>query len=328
MLVPLAAAAGAGIVTARRRNRRGIGGRCCQRRRAFGMRRVHIENTLEDRRGCPPLAHRHAIAAKLKELRRARDLGCEQPRQLHDFIGRHYAAEVEQSVKAEGFADRIRDLEGKCIRERFRAEDDAVLALEQRPEDAADRFVLGSGKLDPGILQRDEELPRAQRKASVADAHRVVQRLLLAGVPEPFGADVITGEKLGAPRRGIDDITVPLDEQNMCGVDMLDERFQNERRIRLARFQRCDHADVDARRVVRAVGQEQRAGEADSRYGTSQRAQRELGVRGIQAAERDAGELKHRRRPRCPSPRVAAPPAASAPPPAWSVRATAERRGR
>ena len=216
------------------------------------------------------MAHCHAIAAQLQELRRARDLGREQPRKLHDFIGGHYAAEIEQAVKAERLADRIRDLEGKCIGERFRAEDDAVLALEQRPEGAADGFVLGSGELDPGILQRDEELPRAQRKASVADSHRFLQPILRCCVPEPFGADVIAGEKLGTPRRGVDDVAVPLNEQNVCGVDVLNECFQNERRICLARFQRGDHTDVDSRDVVWAVGQEQRAGEADSRGGAPQ----------------------------------------------------------
>src|ERR1700674_3289061 len=96
------------------------------------MARNFIEDAAKDRGGRLPLAHRHAVAAQLQQLRRARDRRGEGSDQLAELIGRDDSAEIEQAVKAEGLADRIRSLERKSVGGRFGRESYAVLALAQR----------------------------------------------------------------------------------------------------------------------------------------------------------------------------------------------------
>ncbi|TMH55590.1 MAG: hypothetical protein E6H53_16680 [Betaproteobacteria bacterium] len=157
-------------------------------------------------------------------------------------------------MKAEGLAQWIRGLEGECVGERFRTEHDAVFMLEQGTESTADGLVLGACQPNARVLQRFEELARAQREAAVAHALRGV-------VPGPFRADVITAQERVAPGIGIDDVTVPLDEQDMLGIDVADELFQDEFGVRLPRCKRRDEPQLDTRRLSLTVGQEERSPE-------------------------------------------------------------------
>ena len=185
------------------------------------MARNFIEYAAKDCRSRFPLTHRHVVAAQLQELRRARDRGREGRDELGELIGWNHSAEIEQSVKAEGLADRIRGLECEGVGRRFGRESYAVLAFEQRPKRAADRLVLGFGENDARILKRKQQLARAKRESTVANAHSIV-------MPEPLRADVVAAEEFFAPGDGIDHIAVPLDQQNMRGIDPRRKRFQHE----------------------------------------------------------------------------------------------------
>jgi hypothetical protein len=58
-----------------------------------------------------PLPERGAVPQERKELERARDAVGKLRRQRSDLRRRHGPAKIEQAVKAEGLADRIRDFE-------------------------------------------------------------------------------------------------------------------------------------------------------------------------------------------------------------------------
>src|SRR5262249_44808885 len=146
----------------------------------LGVVRRLLENAAEDGRRGLPLGERNAVAAELHELRRARNSRREQPRDFGELLRRYDATEVVQAMEPERLADRVRSLESELVGKRFGRESDAVLFLEQRTEAAADGLVLRPGKLHAVVLQRREELARAQREAAVADAMPVV-------VPEPLG---------------------------------------------------------------------------------------------------------------------------------------------
>src|ERR1700687_5501403 len=111
----------------------------------------------------------------------------EETSSVSSSAGTHLA-KIEQSVKAEGLADRIRGLERKGVGRRFGRESYAVLAFEQRPKRAADRHVLGFCEDDARILKRKEQFARAKRESTVANAHPVV-------IPEPLRADVVAAEE-------------------------------------------------------------------------------------------------------------------------------------
>src|SRR5215470_7367036 len=156
MFEALAAAARARLVATRARSASLAAGRSREARPRLGVVRKFLEYAAEDCGRWPPLAERDAIAAQLKQLRRARDGRREQPRHLGEFLRRYDATEVVQAVKAERPADRVRCLEGELIGERFRAEDDAAFLLEQGTERAADGLVLRAGQLDAIVLQGSE----------------------------------------------------------------------------------------------------------------------------------------------------------------------------
>ena len=221
VLEPLAAAARAGIVATHRRHRRRILRRRGESRGGVDMARNFIEYAAKDCGSRFPLTHRHAVAAQLQELRRARDRGREGRDELCELIGWNDSAEIEQSVKPEGLADRIRGLERKGVGRRFGRESYAVLAFEQRPIRAADRLVLGLCENDARILKRKQQFARAKRESTVANAHSVV-------MPEPLRADVVATEELFAPGGGIDHVAIPLDQQNMRGIDPRRKRLQHE----------------------------------------------------------------------------------------------------
>src|SRR6266536_3328537 len=119
MLVPLAAAAGAGIVATCGGRPGGTGG--CFRERGGGlcMSGLDIENAAENCDCRLPLAERYAVAAELQQLRRARDPRRKPTRQLRDFLLRNDAAKVIQTMKAERLANRVRGLERECVGECF-----------------------------------------------------------------------------------------------------------------------------------------------------------------------------------------------------------------
>ena len=97
---------------------------------------------------------------------------------------------------------------------RFASEEIADrFAFEQRSAGAPDRDVFGFVKLDARVLQRLEQLPRAQREPAVAHPHRVVE-------PVPLGADVIAVEERRVEGARVDDVAVPLNQQHVRRVDV------------------------------------------------------------------------------------------------------------
>ena len=292
LLVFPAAAARARLVAPDDRRTREIRFGLREQRRRLGVARHRGQHAPRDRGDRVPHAERAAVPRELRELRRARDRVGESRRERRDLGWRNRAAKIEQPVEAERLADRIRRLERKTVGERFVGEADAVLLLEQRTKCAADRHVLDVDQANSRILQRFEELARAQRKSAVAHAAPRFR-------PEPLGADVIAIEKRGVPRRRIDDIAVPLDEQHVRGRDVRKQRLQHELRVGVARGDVGDRDDVDAVgcRDARGqrVGQQHRAREADALARLRERTQRERVVARIDAAQRDAGKLEHRR---------------------------------
>ena len=106
-------------------------------------------------------------------------------------------------METERLADRVGGFERELVDERFRRKTDAVLALQQWPECATNRRVFAPCQHNARILQRLQQLMRAQREAAVADAqtHRR---------PKPLGADVVAIKIRFAPRRRIHYVAVPL----------------------------------------------------------------------------------------------------------------------
>ena len=164
-------------------------------------------------------------------------------------------------MEAGRHAGGVGGLECETVGDRLARVPDAEFALEQRPVRAADRDVLRFRELDPWILQRGEELSRTERKPAVADAHRIVE-------PVPLRADVIAIEEGRIERVGIDDVAIPLDQQHVCRLHVVQQRFQHELRIRIARGDRRDASHVHAGRHVdtrrNRIGHEQRAREANA----------------------------------------------------------------
>ena len=155
---------------------------CAAARSTLGEHRLrfrvigrHREDALRDRARGIPLTHRDAVAQKLEELRRARNRGGKAGASAAISAGRHRAAEIEQAMKPERRADRIRRLERKTVGERLVGEANSVLALEHGRKRAADGRVLGFDERDARILQRAQQLARAQRKAAVADAQAIAR---------------------------------------------------------------------------------------------------------------------------------------------------------
>src|SRR6185437_4415801 len=260
-LVALAASTGARVVAADDRTLCETALGALAERARLVVCREHSKSSSGERRRWRPLRECYAVADQLRELRRCRDRVRECGRERGEIVRRDDAAEVVETVKAERQSDRIGGLEREAIGERLAREADAVLVLEQRTERPADRDVLcvrsrierlrariarRRGQRNARILQRLEELARAQREAAVADAPRVV-------VPVPFRADVVGVEEGVVPRIGVDDISIPLHEEHARGLDVPDERFQDEARVVVARCERIDRDDVDARWYVDAV---------------------------------------------------------------------------
>ena len=169
LLVALAAAARAGIVAA--------GGR---RRRARRARPSPAAPRASRVVRAPPRAMRRPIAtaaatAPARCSCAAAAASCGERAiasekcggQRGDLVRRHDAAEIEQAVEAERPADRIGGLEREAVGERLGREADAVFALEQRPERAADRRVLGVDR----ARSADPAAPRAAG-ASAAKSRR------------------------------------------------------------------------------------------------------------------------------------------------------------
>ncbi len=124
-------------------------------------------------------------------------------------------------MEAEGFADWITCFERESVRERLAAEADAMLTLEKRAKGAADRNVLGLDEFDARVLQRQQQAARAQRKAAVAYAHRIL-------VPRPLGAEVIAVQVGRVPGARIHGIAVPLHDEDVLRMDEREQSLQHE----------------------------------------------------------------------------------------------------
>jgi hypothetical protein len=85
-----------------------------------------------------------------------------------------------------------------------------------------------------------------------------------------------------------------LDEQQVRRFDVIEELLQHERGVFAARGDRRDLAHFDVRNIDRTISQQQRSRKADVRGGLAQRAHGEQRIRGVDAAQRDGGKLKHR----------------------------------
>ena len=234
----------------------------CEQRLRLRVGRHRRQHPLRDRDRRRPLAERDAVAEQLGELRRARDGVGESGHERGQSVRLHRAAEVEQAVEAERLAHRIGGLERKAIRECGIAKADAVLTLEQIAKRSADGDILGLVELDARVLQRIEQAPRAQREAAVA--HVVPVR-----VPEPPCTEVIAVEECIHPRRGVDDVTVPLHEQHVGRGDVGRELLQHEPRVVVAGVEAPDRHQLDACRAHesggKGIGQERDARKAHLR---------------------------------------------------------------
>ena len=304
LLVALAAAAGTGIVASDDRPLRESCLGTFEQRARLAVFRENSKAPVRKCCGRGPLSERDAIAQQLAQLGRCGDRVRELRHQRSEIIGRHDAAEVVQPVEAEGQSRRVGGFEGEAVGEFLAREANSMFALEQRSEAAADRHVLGVDQCDARILQRFEQLSRSQREAAVAHAHAVV-------VPEPLGADVIDRQERVVEGGGIDDVTVPLHEQDMEGRDVTEQRLQHEVRIVVARGEPVDRDNVDSRRNGDArrngVGQEQRPSERQAPAREVERAQRQRVIGGVDARQRDIAKLAHDRFRRCRAPGQAAP---------------------
>src|SRR5215467_3979242 len=83
----------------------------------------------------------------------------------------------------------------------------------------------------------------------------------------------------------------------MGSLNMLQQRFENKLRVGLARVEWLDEAQFDAGLIQGAVGDEERAPEANVRRRTAQRPQRQRMANRVDAAQRDLGEFKHAFKP-------------------------------
>ena len=189
----LPAAAGAGFVAPRHRCGGGVALGHARERLRLGVVRPDGDDAPGQRRRGGPLAERDAVLQQRERLRRACDGIGKRRRQRSQLGSGHDPAEIEQSMKAERPADRVRGFEREPVGERLVAEDDAVLALEQCPVRAADRRVLRVHELDARIGERVEQALRAQREAAVAHPHVVV--------PGPLRAEIVAAEERGVPGR-------------------------------------------------------------------------------------------------------------------------------
>ena len=214
--------------------------------------------------------------------------------QRGDLVGRHGAAEVVQAVEAERLADRIRGLEREAVGQLLRCR--RRMPYSRSSSGRCVRqivVVLGLDELDARVLQRVEQAARAQREAAVAHAHAVV-------VPEPLRAQVVAVEKRRVPGLRVDDVAVPLDQQHVRRVDDAPELLQHELRVRVARGEALDRArrsmpSGSASPAGRPSVTGTAAREADLPPRQRQRTQRQRVVHRVDAAERDGGEVEHRR---------------------------------
>src|SRR6185369_3994930 len=123
-------------------------------------------------------------------------------------------------------------------------------------------------------------------KAAIADAPAFRR-------PEPLGADVVAVEEVAAPRRRVQRVAIPLHQQDMRRIDMIEQRRQYEARIIVARCERSDRPDLDARLVDSAIGNKKRSCKPDADCRPAQRTRRQRMVGGIDAAQRDSRQIEH-----------------------------------
>ena len=102
-------------------------------------------------------------------------------------------------------------------------------------------------------------------------------------------------EKRTFPGVRVDDEAVPLHQQHEFGLDVVNEFFDDEVRIIVARGQRRDAEDVDAGELRRDIGDEQRPRECAFLQALADRGKREIVIDAVDAAERDAIEIEHGR---------------------------------
>ena len=117
MLVALSTSTRAGIVAARYWSERSIGLRLREQRADFDTRRIDRQDAFCDRCRGRPLPHRYTVAQQLQELRRASDRVVETAREPCELVPWHDAAEVEEAMKAERPANRVRGFKCEAIGE-------------------------------------------------------------------------------------------------------------------------------------------------------------------------------------------------------------------
>lgn len=99
-------------------------------------------------------------------------------------------------------------------------------SFERRAVGDADADILGVPDDQSGVLQGRQQASRSQREPPIS--HRPRTRQVVPGC-----TDVVVVEKLVAPRRGVKNEPIPLHDQNMRCGDVIDERLEHERRVRL-----------------------------------------------------------------------------------------------
>ena len=144
---------------------------------------------------------------------RRRDDVAGQP--VHDrrhLVVGDVAPHVVEAVETEGGRIGMRAFVGEALGHRARGEADAVARLQHRPQGAADIMVLGLiagvGQIGPG--RQFHQPPRAKGETAVA-------HLVSVAVPVPGSADIVVLQERLRPAPGIDDVAVPLDQQNERG---------------------------------------------------------------------------------------------------------------
>ena len=188
-------------------------------------------------------------------------------------------------MKTERRAVRIGGLEREAIGDGRRREADAVALFQQRPIAAADDFVFGFELFDGRILQGFEQPARTQRKTAVADVQAVLMR-------PPARADVVVIAKRFEPRRRVHHVAVPLDQQQMRGMHVLQQFAHHEARIGGARSQRRDRDGTAATVGYETVGNEDRVFEFDGLLRQARGARGQFMRLAIDDAQRDAGQAQ------------------------------------
>lgn len=191
-------------------------------------------------------------------------IAIETPESLNpDYAGHEPGAMIAETVRNVACT-----LDRKPVGQRARGETHPP-ALQQCPVDPSDRNVFRMVEMECRIAARGHKAAASQGKAAIANIMSISEL-------RPAGADIVIIEKIRTPTRCIYHMAVPLDDQTMGCVDMIDHLGQEEIGIGSGRRDRWDRNYRDGRMIGmdRAVGKELASRDINLRQADFQRADR------------------------------------------------------